>query len=255
MDLLSRFSDSWLLSLWLLGNAKCHWAEWRLETSMKHWPTSKFCVKLYFFPSTFFFFSVKGKEEDKFLQNRRFNIWEPGTSRGCWENVALCSCATMWRPLSPPRCQRTPGIVTPFPFEPTVSWFGWLCLATMLEVAEYSRPIPWRWQIRWHTKMESLAAKSVLGVLLGQSEPQNCRQQSWSATAQQPGLIFGKSPLALLARNGVRSKPYFQWQGTARLFPPLTCCSVFFFSFLDFNKQIVPPLYSDVLLFKSCISH
>lgn len=28
-----------------------------------------------------------------------------------------------------------------------------------------------------------------------------------------------------------------------------------FFSFLDFNKQIVPPLYSDVLLFKSCISH
>lgn len=166
--------------------------------------------------------------------------------------VFLCYHVTATVPTTLPKDSRHSH---PLPFEPTVSWFGWLCLATMLEVAEYSRPIPWRWQIRWHTKMESLAAKSVLGVLLGQSEPQNCWQQSWSAMAQRPGLIFGKSPLASLARSGVRSKPYFQWQGTACLSPPLTCCSVFFFSFLDFNKQIVPPLYSDVLLFKSCISH
>lgn len=37
--------------------------------------------------------------------------------------------------------------------------------------------------------------------------------------------------LAWLAQSRVRSKPYFPWRETTCVFPPLTCCSVFFLSF------------------------
>lgn len=93
---------------------------------------------------------------------------------------------------------------------------------------------------------------------MSQSVPPQWQRSSGWPFAKRQGLGFGESPVSehstssQLAKAESDSDHAFGNEQSRASSPP-----VCFFSlpFLDFNKQMVPPSYSDVLLFTSCTSH
>lgn len=98
----------------------------------------------------------------------------------------------------------------------------------------------------------------VAWVLRSQSVPQNHQQLP---SVRHLGLAFGKpprlarAPWSWLAKAVSDLHHAFNHEKPHSFFLLSNILQCVFFFFLNFNKQIVPPSYSEMLLFKSCRSH
>lgn len=173
------------------------------------------------------------------------------------------------QPSAPSHGQRALGTVTPFLCEPEVSRSGLLVW-------------PPRWRrpkaagrrhddgragdvLTWRAWPPGASPRGPHGTVV----PQNRRRQPSTYRQRAPGLVPGQRPSPCWGApspcwgsrppgaggSGDRAKPCCQHEDSRASDPSPIGFGVFFFPSLAFNKQIVPPSYSDVLLPQSCISH
>lgn len=95
---------------------------------------------------------------------------------------------------------------------------------------------------------------------MSQSVPPHWQWWSGWTFAKRQGLGFRESPVSehsapLQLSKAASDSDHAFGNEQSRASSPPNMLAFFFLPFLDFNKQMVPPSYSDVLLLKSCISH